>query len=138
VNTVAYSNLPKGKSNNASALMNLMRNLGGSIGIAFATTMLTRREQFHQNRLVANLTPTSSHYRDWLSSLGHNAIATGVPGGHGPGTVHLLGLGRMVRQQASMLSYVDVFKIMEITCAIVLVTVLFTRRVKKGQAAAAH
>ena len=43
LNTIAYSNLPPGKNNNASAMMNLMRNLGGGIGISVASTMLLRR-----------------------------------------------------------------------------------------------
>ena len=161
VNTVAYTDLPPGKSNNASALINLMRNLGSSVGIAVATTMITRRAQFHQNRLVGNLTPTSYHYRHWLGTLARgaggeagggasgssgglatgttaNAIVTGVPGGHGPGTSSLASLNQLVQQQAGMLSYIDVFKIMEWCCVVVFVVVLLTRKVKKGKAAAAH
>ena len=139
VNTVAYTDLPPGKSNNASALINLMRNLGSSVGIAFATTLIVRRQQFHQNRLVSNLTPTSSHYHQWLGTLAHRVTGPlGVPGGRGPGTSELVSLSNMVRQQAGMLSYVDVFKVMEICCSIVLVVILTTRKVKKGKAAAAH
>ena len=49
LNTIAYGNLPPGKNNNASALMNLMRNLGGGIGISIASTLLIRRTQLHQD-----------------------------------------------------------------------------------------
>ena len=56
LNTIAYSGLPPGKSNNASALLNLMRNLGGGIGISIAVTILARRQQFHQNRLGSHFT----------------------------------------------------------------------------------
>lgn len=53
--TMAY--VPKEQMNNASALFNLLRNLGGSCGVAFVTTMLARRAQFHHLRLVEHLTP---------------------------------------------------------------------------------
>ena len=140
VNTVAYSNLPPGKSNNASALINLMRNLGGSIGIAAATTMLTRRAQFHQNRLISNLTPYSPNYHTFLRMKGIavTSAAAGVSGGRGAFSATLQSLYQEVQQQATMLSYLDVFKVMEIGCAIVVVLVLLTRSVKPGKAAAAH
>ncbi len=48
--TMAY--VPNPQMNNASAIFNLLRNLGGSFGVAFVTTLLARRAQFHQNRLI--------------------------------------------------------------------------------------
>src|SRR6185437_8545174 len=56
IQTLAYADLPPQKSNNASALINLMRNLGGSVGISVGTTLLVRRGQVHQDRLVSHLT----------------------------------------------------------------------------------
>jgi DHA2 family multidrug resistance protein len=53
--TMAY--IPKERMNNASAIFNLLRNMGGSFGVAFVTTVLARRTQFHQHRLVDHLTP---------------------------------------------------------------------------------
>ena len=47
INTLAYSGLPPGKNNNASALLNVSRNIGASFGIAMVITMLARRSQFH-------------------------------------------------------------------------------------------
>ena len=142
VNTVAYSNLPKGKNNNASALVNLMRNLGGSIGIAVATTLLTRRAQFHQSNLVGNLQPSSTHYQHWLGTVGDAARGGGTTGGTGGGvtpfTRPLFGLYQQVQQQASVLSYLEVFKVMQIGLLVTVVLILLTRRVKKGRAAAGH
>ena len=48
INTAAYAFIPRNKSNAASGLINLARNIGGSIGISLVTTMLARRAQFHQ------------------------------------------------------------------------------------------
>jgi DHA2 family multidrug resistance protein len=53
--TMAY--VTRQQMNNASAIFNLLRNLGGSSGVAFVTTLLARRAQFHQYRLVEHLTP---------------------------------------------------------------------------------
>src|SRR5689334_8114500 len=55
INTAAYAYLPREKNNAASGLMNLARNIGGSVGISFVTTMLERRTQFHQNMLSSHL-----------------------------------------------------------------------------------
>ncbi len=60
VSQLAYSNLPKYKNNKASSLTNLFRNQGGSFGIAFVTTLLARRTQYHQSVLVAHSTHSMS------------------------------------------------------------------------------
>src|ERR1700720_47053 len=69
VSQLAYSNLPKDKNNKASSLTNLFRNQGGSFGIAFVTTMLARRTQYHQSVLVAHTTPLDERYRQLLGNL---------------------------------------------------------------------
>jgi MFS transporter, DHA2 family, multidrug resistance protein len=69
VSQLAYSNLPKHKNNKASNLTNLFRNQGGSFGIAFVTTLLARRTQYHESVLVAHATPLDERYRQLLASL---------------------------------------------------------------------
>ncbi|HWE02322.1 MAG TPA: MFS transporter, partial [Tepidisphaeraceae bacterium] len=118
LNTIAYSNLPPGKSNNASAMMNLMRNLGGGIGISVAATLLTRRAQFHQNRLASNATHA---FRPFVNHIN----ATG-----GFTARNLIGFYQTVEIQAAMLSYLDVFKIFTIGTLLIVTLVLLLRRVK--------
>lgn len=140
INLLAFGDLPPGKTNNASALVNLMRNLGGSIGIAIAITLLDRRQQVHQDRLVSHLTPYDPAFQQRMSG------GSGVWGGSGDygagaGVITSRGvIGRSVgaiyeevHRQATMLSYLDVFKIMAIVilCTIVLVPLL--RRTKPGE-----
>ena len=72
INTAAYAFLPKEKNNAASGLMNLARNIGGSVGISIVTTMLDRRQQFHLNRM-------SSHLSTRIQSAGADHAS-----GHGP------------------------------------------------------
>jgi DHA2 family multidrug resistance protein len=69
VSQLAYSNLPKNKNNKASSLTNLFRNQGGSFGIAFVTTLLARRTQYHQSILVVHTTPLDERYRQLLANL---------------------------------------------------------------------
>src|ERR1700741_5039576 len=64
VSQLAYSYLPKNKNNKASSLTNLFRNQGGSVGIAFVTTVLARRTQYHQSVLVAHATPFQQRYQE--------------------------------------------------------------------------
>ena len=127
LNTIAYGNLPPGKNNNASAMMALMRNLGGGIGISIASTLLTRRSQMHQQRL-------SSHATHFYQPFVHFIISIG--GFTRTNIIHFYG---SIQGQALMLAYLDVFKIMGIGCLLVTVLVLFLRPVKRGtKPVAAH
>jgi DHA2 family multidrug resistance protein len=130
LNTIAYSNLPPGKSNNASALMNLMRNLGGGIGISFAVTLLERRGQMHSDRLVSHTTMYDPAFRRQLAATMHNFAM------HGAGPVQartqaMVSLFASVQQQATMLSYLDVFKIMAVGCIGVVVLVMFLQKIDR-------
>src|ERR1700728_3295505 len=55
INSIAYAELPPQKTNEGSALINVARNLGGSVGVSLAATELARRSQFHQSRLTENI-----------------------------------------------------------------------------------
>jgi DHA2 family multidrug resistance protein len=119
LNTIAYGNLPPGKNNNASAMMALMRNLGGSIGISVAFTLLTRRTQLHQERLSATATHFYQPFVQMMNSRG----------GFTPNNI--LRFYSAVGQQANMLAYLDVYKIMGIGCLVVIVLILAMRPVKR-------
>jgi MFS transporter, DHA2 family, multidrug resistance protein len=119
LNTIAYGNLPPGKSNQASAMMNLMRNLGGSIGIAVATTLLVRRAQIHQVYLAATATRANLPLMRQLRA------------GGGFTSRSLMGFYNQIQIQAAMLSYLDVFRILTVACVIVIGVVLLLRRVRK-------
>ena len=67
--TLTMSRISQEKMGNATGIFNLMRNLGGSFGIATATTLLARRGQFHQSRLVEHLTPFSLPFNEWQQRL---------------------------------------------------------------------
>ena len=127
VNTIAYDGLPANKTAEGSALMNVARNLGGSVGVSLANALLLQRSQFHQSRLVENLTPTSPAFQSTMKQMSQYFIHQGAP----PTTAqsHAYGvIGRMVASQASLLAYIDVFYTWAIFAAVLVPIVLLTIR----------
>lgn len=102
--TQSYAGLKPQQFNQASALMNVSRNLGGSIGISAVQAMLEQRAQWHQARLVEGLNPLNPAYTQGLQQY-----ATAF-GGSGDGTqTQLAAMYQSTVTQAQMLSYIDVF-----------------------------
>ena len=111
ITAVAYVGLRPNENNQASALLNVSRNLGGTMGISFAQTMLARRGQVHQAQYVETLNPLNPNYTHGINALTHGLMARGMSEGaasHAAVGVIYQRLG----QQASMLSYIDVFHVM--------------------------
>ncbi len=111
--TITMSPIRKEQMGNATSLFNLMRNLGGSIGIAMGATLISRREQQHTNYLGAHITPYSPQAQHTLRAL------EGMFRSHGsaPATATqqaYQALWGMVERQAAILAYIDVFVIFAI------------------------
>jgi MFS transporter, DHA2 family, multidrug resistance protein len=121
INTLAFRDVPRGKTDNASALINLARNFGGSIGISFASTMLTRREQFHQSRIVELLQGMNPAYTEYAHRL---AAALGTTP-DSPAT--LAAVYQNAVQQATLLSYLDDFKLLGLFFLAMLPLLLWVR-----------
>jgi DHA2 family multidrug resistance protein len=88
--------------------MNVARNLGGTIGISSAQTMLAQRQQVHQAHMVETLSPLNPNYAGGIAQLTHALIAHGQPKIQA-GQEAVAMLYRTAGQQAQMLSYIDVF-----------------------------
>jgi DHA2 family multidrug resistance protein len=88
--------------------MNVARNLGGTIGIATVETLLARRQQFHQSRLVETLNPLNPNYTSGIGHIAHQLVSHGQLAAAAPAQGLAQFYGAMQRQ-AAMLSYVDVF-----------------------------
>jgi DHA2 family multidrug resistance protein len=129
--TVTMSGVDKEQMGNATAIFNLLRNLGGSFGVAFVTTLLARREQFHQFRLVENLTPFNLNYQTAVPQvqqfLRYQGLASPVPGQGVVGVIY-----NNLLQQAAMLSFNDCFFVVSIMMALVLPFVLLMKRPREG------
>src|SRR5580658_735875 len=105
INTAAYAFLPRDKNNAASGLMNLARNIGGSVGISFVTTLLDRRSQVHQAQLVENLNPANPRFQSTLRGLTNTFSGSGPGSGGWSAQQHAYALlqGNVIRQ-ATMLA----------------------------------
>jgi DHA2 family multidrug resistance protein len=127
ISAAAFARVPKERTNYATGLFNLARNIGGSSGIAAITTMLARRAQVHQQTLVAHLTPYDPFYR---ASLANTAamVATRGPGLAGA-EAQARGLiyGGMLRQ-ANMLSFADAFLAMAVLFLAIVPLMFFMRK----------
>jgi len=139
INTVAYDGLPANKTNQASALMNVARNLGGSIGISLANVVLTQRTQFHQSRLAENTIPSSPVFHSTVQQLTHYFMSRGASAGAASGQA--MGyIGQLIQTQATILAYIDVFHVCAIAAAVMIPLVLImVRRVHiQSRAVAGH
>jgi DHA2 family multidrug resistance protein len=121
---------------NATGLFNLMRNLGGSIGIATVSTLIVRRAQVHQALMVSHLTPFDFPYTETLANatrtLAHQAD---------PVLAQLQAqsaLYSILLDQARLWAFVENFRLFGLACLICVPLVLLFRRVKGRKTAAAH
>jgi DHA2 family multidrug resistance protein len=134
--TLTLSTIKKEAMGNATGIYNLLRNLGGSFGVAFVTTMLERREQFHQFRLIDHLTPFERSYQLALKQssqmLQYKSMAP-LSQQAGQGAIY-----RELHRQASMLSFNDAFHAVSMIIVCVIPLVLLMRRGKAGGPAEVH
>ena len=112
----------------ASALLNVMRNLGGAIGIAGLQTLLTQREQFHASMLGQSVSLFDETTRQRLAQLMGYFESTGV---HDPAVAWqkaVLAAGHRLQQQASVMAFGDTFYVMGAALAVALLAALLMKR----------
>ncbi|MBI5420626.1 MAG: DHA2 family efflux MFS transporter permease subunit [Deltaproteobacteria bacterium] len=125
--TLTLSSIPKPQMGNATSIYNLLRNLGGSFGVAFATTMFARRAQVHQSHLTEHLTWFDRGFRSAVD-LGKGVLAgRGVPDGASEKTAMSAIYGQAVKQATAM-GFNDAFFILSVLMGCVLPLVLLLRR----------
>jgi len=137
INTAAYSYLPPGKNNAASGLINLARNIGGSVGISFVTTMLARRAQHHQATLSSHLATSNPNMQRMLQNTAHAMQAHGYSPADAMTRAYMI-MQNVVLQQATMLAYVDNFWLLGILILCMLPFVFLMKKPRKGGAIAVH
>jgi len=133
ISTAAYLGLPPSKTDQASALINLARNIGGSIGVSLTNTVIAQNAQMHQSNLVANTVQSSSTYQQTLGQVGEYFPAQGSPAVQ----VKAQAVGwvaQLVGRQATLLACVDVFRYSAIATALLVPLALLLRSPKSTQA----
>jgi len=138
INTSAYYYIAKTETDYASGLINLARNLGGSAGISFVTTMLARRAQFHQNILVSHVTETNPIYQRMLEGATSMLVHQGANAVEAAAKAKALIYG-LVRQQASMLAFIDNFWVLAVVfLAMIPLVFLMKKTSPRKELAAVH
>jgi MFS transporter, DHA2 family, multidrug resistance protein len=134
--TISMDPIPRERMGNATSLFNLMRNLGGSIGIATTGTLLARKQQEYISLMGTHVTPYSPQAQSWIESLRQGFMASGSDPATAAHRAYAAVFGA-VQRQASMVSFVHVFRLLGIIFLLLLPLVLLMRR-PRGPAAAAH
>ncbi|PWT91311.1 MAG: EmrB/QacA family drug resistance transporter [Acidobacteria bacterium] len=135
--TVSMDPIPNHQMGNATSIFNLLRNIGGSMGIAAVTTLLARRQQIHVNRLGEMVNLYDPQSQQMLQGLRNSMIS------HGSDAVTALqksygALFGMVQQQAAILSFNETFWLLAVMFAAMLPMVLLMRRPRDRSQVVAH
>jgi DHA2 family multidrug resistance protein len=131
INTLCYAGIPQEKYNEVSGMSALMRNLGGSVGISFVTTLLARYTQKHLAMLNANVVSGNGPFDALRNGLTGAWMRSGAshPDAINRASAQIYGMAQI---QARLLSYVDVIWIMVGTTAILIPLPFLMRRPKKA------
>jgi DHA2 family multidrug resistance protein len=129
VTTATFMNIPKEETGNASGIFNLLRNLGGSFGVAISSTMLAQRTQLHQTFLVENITPYQPAFQiRYEQILGWLKL-------HQPSLAYHKGVMAFIYQDilrhASILAFNDCFRVLAIATAFLVPLTLLIRKASR-------
>ncbi|SPE63309.1 Drug resistance transporter, EmrB/QacA subfamily [Verrucomicrobia bacterium] len=136
LSTISSGALPVEQIGSGTGIYNLMRNLGGSIGISMVTTLLVRRAQAHQVTLAAHLTPYDHTYVTGLHTFQGALVSHSgsVQAGH-----QALGLTySTLIQQSTLLAYIDDFRWLALVSIVCLGGVFLLKRTPSQRPGPAH
>ena len=131
ISTAAYGTLRNDQIGNASGLFNLMRNVGGSIGISIASTLLTRRAAVHQNEIINSVPQTGQQFQNTLGATQHS-LTNAFGSSNTLAPAQSLMYGQLGRQAANW-AFVDVFRWLSLLCFFCVGIVWFLKKVKPGK-----
>jgi MFS transporter, DHA2 family, multidrug resistance protein len=137
VTTASYDGVPPDKTNQASALINVARNIGGSMGVALAQTILAQRQQFHQSRLIEHAAPSDLGYQQTIETMTRFFQAQGSNASDAASQA-VAWVGRTLQHQVDLLAYIDVFWTLAIIAVLMIPTAAVLRPIKLGAPARGH
>ena len=117
ISLVAYIGIPPEKNNAVAGIVNFMRNMGSSVGTSIVTTMIARRSQFHQVRLVEYARPDNPNFQNSANGLAERFAHSGL----GANEAHMRAYAQIYRNlqnQAASLAYIDTFMVLAVGAAI--------------------
>jgi DHA2 family multidrug resistance protein len=117
ISLVAYVGISPEKNNSVAGIVNFMRNMGSSVGTSLVTTLIARRSQFHQARLVQNARPDNPNFQNTLNGLARFLAHSGLDA-HAAQAQAYARIYRGLLGQAASLAYVDTFMVLSVGAAI--------------------
>jgi len=117
ITLAAYVGIAPEKNNSVAGIVNFMRNMGSSVGTSLVTTLIARRSQFHQARLVQHVRADNPNFVDSANGLAQRLATSGV----GKSEAHMVAYARIyqsLQTQAASLAYIDTFKVLGVFAAI--------------------
>jgi DHA2 family multidrug resistance protein len=137
ITTASYAGLPPNKTNQASALINVARTLGGSMGVALSQTVLAQRQQFHQSRLIEHITPSGVGYQHTIDQMTRYFQAHGSNSPTAAGQA-IAWVGQTLQKQIDLLAYIDVFWTLAVIGMIMVPIALSLRTIDLNAPARGH
>ena len=131
INVSAFAYVPREQTNMGTGIINLARNIGASVGIASVTTLLERRTQVHMAQLGEHVNPYSYAYRNIVNQLTASFTASGASAASAAHRAEGMIYG-MIQRQATMLSFLDDFKLLGIVFFAIIPLFFLLKRPKMG------
>ncbi|MBR0874001.1 multidrug efflux MFS transporter [Bradyrhizobium tropiciagri] len=125
-------------ASSASALFNMMRNLGGAVGIALLQTLLTKREQFHSNVLTQQVSLFDEATRTRIAQLTQYFMNHGIANQFDATRRALVAIGKIVQKQSYILAFSDTFYLLGVALIVALIAGLFLKRPGQLAGGGAH
>jgi len=138
LSAVATAGIEAENAASASALFNMMRNLGGAIGIAALQTLLTKREQYHSNVLSQSVTLFEQATRNRLDQLTQYFMTHGVIDRADAAHRAYVAIGHIVQKQAFILAFSDTFYLLGVALVVALIASLMLKKPDHLDAGGAH
>jgi len=120
ITLAAYVGIAPEKNNAVAGIINFMRNMGSSVGTSIVTTMIARRSQFHQARLVEHASPGNPNWQNSVGGLSQHIVGSGLSS-HDAQLGAYARLYHAIQNQSATLAYVDTFMVLCVGAAIMFV-----------------
>lgn len=134
ITLVAYIGIAPEKNNAVAGIVNFMRNMGSSVGTSLVTTLIARRSQFHQLRLVEKARIDNPNFRNTLQGLTQHFFNSGLSRHEAQATAYVR-IYRSLQAQAASLAYIDTFMVLCVGAAIMFFLTFALKRNDPGGAA---
>src|SRR3982750_647482 len=138
LSAVATAGIEAENAGSASGLFNMMRNLGGAVGIALLQTLLTKREQYHSNVLMQSVSVFEQSTRTRLEQLTQYFVNHGILDRADASHRAYVAIGHIVQKQAYILAFSDTFYLLGVALIVALIATLFLKKAGHASAGGAH